>query len=181
MQQGNILIFPTEILTFQFNTEEIRPLIDEVISKKDDIKKINSIYDNHGGVGDYHTDYMDPVKLYEYEKLMFLISNYFQNNNNPFLIKNYWTAIYSLSGLHNKHIHANFVRGNEENYSSVLYLTSMGETKFYNPNPTCIHDHATIASEVGKLIFFPSNLLHSAENLIDGERIIISANIKLKR
>ena len=57
----------------------------------------------------------------------------------------------------------------------------MGETKFYNPNPTCIHDHATIASEVGKLIFFPSNLLHSAENLIDGERIIISANIKLKR
>ena len=174
MQHGNILIFPTEILTFQFNKEEIRPLIDEVVSKKEEIKKINSIYDNHGGIGDYHT-----VKLIEYEKLMFLILHYFQNNNNSFLMKNYWTAIYSLSGLHNKHIHANFVRGNEENYSSVLYLTAMGETKFYNSNPTCIHDHATVASEVGKLIFFPSNLLHSGENLIDGERIIISSNLSI--
>ena len=45
MQHGNILIFPTEILTFQFNKEEIRPLIDEVVSKKEEIKKINSIYE----------------------------------------------------------------------------------------------------------------------------------------
>ena len=118
MQHGNILIFPTEILTFQFNKEEIRPLIDEVVSKKEEIKKINSIYDNHGGIGDYHTDYMDPVKLIEYEKLMFLILHYFQNNNNSFLMKNYWTAIYSLSGLHNKHVHANFVRGRKTNIFS---------------------------------------------------------------
>ena len=181
MQQDKVLIFPTEILTFQFNTEEIRPLIDEVVSKKHEIKKTNSIYNNHGGVGDYFTDFMDPVKLVEYEKLMFIVANFFNNNNNPFIMKNYWTAIYNLSGLHNKHIHANFVKGDEENYSSVLYLTSMGETKFYNPNPTCIHDEAIMASKVGKLIFFPSNLLHSAENHVDGERIIISANIKLKR
>jgi len=102
MQHGNILIFPTEILTFKFNKEEIRPLIDEVVNKKDDIKKINSIYNNHGGVGNYHTDYMDPVKLIEYEKLMHVVANFFVNNNSPFVMKNYWTAIYNLSGLHSR-------------------------------------------------------------------------------
>ena len=43
MQHGNILLFPTEILTFKFNVDEIRPLINEVVGKKDQIKKINSI------------------------------------------------------------------------------------------------------------------------------------------
>lgn len=34
MQHGNILLFPTEILTFKFNVDEIRPLINEVVGKK---------------------------------------------------------------------------------------------------------------------------------------------------
>ena len=181
MQHGNILLFPTEILTFKFNVDEIRPLINEVTSKKNEIKKINSIYSNNGGSGDYYTDFSDPIKLFEYEKLMLSIANYFHSNNTPFFMKNYWTAVYNLKGLHDKHVHTNFVKGEDANYSSVLYLTNMGETLFHNPNPTCIQNQTTIASEVGKLIFFPSNLLHSAENPVEGERIIISSNVIIKR
>jgi hypothetical protein len=179
MQKSNLLIFSTEIFTFQFNTEEIRPLINEILEKKEQIKKISCIYDNHGGIGNYYTDFKDPVKLVEYEKLMFLIATYFHNKNNSFFMSSYWSAIYNLGGLHNKHIHSNFVRGSQNNYSSVLYLTSLGATKFYNSNSTSTQDDAVINSEVGKLIFFPSNLLHSAENLTQGERIIISSNIRI--
>ena len=57
MQHGNILLFPTEILTFKFNVDEIRPLINEVVGKKDQIKKINSIYNKNGGQDDYYTDF----------------------------------------------------------------------------------------------------------------------------
>ena len=181
MQHGNILLFPTEILTFKFNVDEIRPLINEVVGKKDQIKKINSIYNKNGGQDDYYSDFSDPVKLFEYEKLMLSVSNYFHGNNIPFFMKNYWTAIYHLSGLHDKHVHTNFVKGEDANYSSVLYLTNMGETLFHNPNPTCIYDNEFVKSEVGKLIFFPSNLLHSAENFIKGERMIISSNVILRR
>ena len=33
MQIGNIQLFPTDVFTFQFNFEEVKPLLDEVLSK----------------------------------------------------------------------------------------------------------------------------------------------------
>ena len=66
---------------------------------------------------------------------------------------------------------------NHVNYSSVLYLTSEGGTDFYSPNPTSTEGVYTVKSEVGKMIIFPSNLLHGViYNDNKNERMIISAN-----
>ena len=69
--------------------------------------------------------------------------------------------------------------GIQENFSSVLYLTDHGGTRFYSPNHTSQEHEYFEKSEVGKLIFFPSTLLHDGNNFDVGERIIISSNIAI--
>ena len=66
MQIGNIQLFPTDIFTFQFNFEEVKPVLDEVLNKEKEIKKISKLYPGHGGIGVYSTDFNQPVKLFEY-------------------------------------------------------------------------------------------------------------------
>ena len=41
-------VFPTEIKIFQFNISEMQPLIDEVLSKKKEIKKISDVFSDNG-------------------------------------------------------------------------------------------------------------------------------------
>jgi AAA+ ATPase superfamily predicted ATPase len=177
MQLNKFDIFPTEIISFQFNTEEIQPLIDEISKNKKKIKQISDFYNNVGGVGKYYTDYENPTKLHEYEKLMMMIGNYFINNKKTFNIQNYWSAIYFENSIHETHNHVNFIKEKTHNYSTVLYLSNIGGTKFFSSNNTSLIDDITISSRVGKIIFFPSNLLHSGINNEKGERIIISSNI----
>ena len=153
MQIGNIQLFPTDVFTFQFNFEEVKPLLNEVLSKE----------------------------LFEYEKLLQIVGNHFVNaRHKKFLLNNYWTAFYKKGGFHGKHIHSNFIDGCDHNYSSVLYLTELGGTRFLSPNPTSIYNTAHIDSKVGLLIFFPSNLLHEAMMDQEGERIIISSNVVIR-
>ena len=181
MQIGNIQLFPTDVFTFQFNFEEVKPLLDEVLSKEKEIKKISKLYSGHGGIGVYSTDFNQPVKLFEYEKLLQIVGNHFVNaRHKNFLLNNYWTAFYKKGGFHGKHIHSNFINGCDHNYSSVLYLTELGGTRFLSPNPTSIYNTAHIDSKVGLLIFFPSNLLHEAKMDQEGERIIISSNVVIR-
>ena len=71
------------------------------------------------------------------------------------------------------------IKEKTHNYSTVLYLSNTGGTKLFNPNPTSYIDDILISSEVGKIIFFPSNLLHSGINNQKGERIIISSNVEI--
>ena len=91
MKLENLTIFPTEIKVFRFNIPQIQPIIDEVLSKKDQIKQRSDIYSNHGGVGEseYITDYKNPVKLHEFEKLMMIVGSYFAPQNNFFHVNYY--------------------------------------------------------------------------------------------
>ena len=176
MQQNkNLELFSTKVFVFQFTNEEIEPLINEVLFKKEEIKKRSQIFSNHGGVGDYYSDYNNPVQLHEYEKLMYSMVNQFKN----FKVDRYWTAFYNKNSIHDKHSHANFINGATNNFSSILYLSSIGGTTFYSPNLTSMENEFDLHSEVGKFVIFPSNLLHKGENRLDGERIIISSNIQI--
>ena len=189
MKLENLTIFPTEIKVFRFNIPQIQPIIDEVLSKKDQIKQRSDIYSNHGGVGEseYITDYKNPVKLHEFEKLMMIVGSYFAPQNNFFHVNYYWTAFYGKNVLHDTHMHGNFndKKRLTHNFSSVLYLTENGGTTFYSPNLTSNVDDYLIKSEVGKFIMFPHNLFHNGNNRAEmhgGEnqnRFIISANIEL--
>ena len=178
MQLNKFDIFPTEIISFKFNKEEIQPLMDEISKKKKKIKQASAFY-NEKQIGKYFTDYLNPTKLHEYEKLMMMVGNYFINNNKTFNIRTYWSAIYLQGSMHQTHNHVNFIKNKTHNYSTILYLSNIGGTKFFNSNSTSAIDDITILSEVGKLIFFPSNLLHNGTNDEQGERIVISSNVEI--
>ena len=177
MQLQNFNLFPTEIYSFKFSPQEIQPLLDEVSLKEKKIKEVSKYFNEMGGVNNYYTDYGNPVKLQEYEKLMMILGNFFMNKNKTFNIVNYWTAYYKDTSYHETHTHHDMLKNNLNNYSSVLYLTNGGGTKFYSSNYTSSQLNELIKSEVGKIIFFPSNLLHSGINNQSGKRIIISSNI----
>lgn len=177
MQLQNFNLFPTEIYSFKFSLQEIQPLLDEILLKEKKIKEVSKYFNKTGGVNNYHTDYANPVKLHEYEKLMIMLSNFFTNKNKTFNVVNYWTAFYKDTSYHEAHTHQNSLENNLNNYSSVLYLTDNGGTKFFSSNYTSIQKNELVKSEVGRIIFFPSNLLHSGINNQNGERIIISSNI----
>ena len=174
-QDKNLELFPTKIFVFKFTNKEIEPLINEVLLKKEEIKKRSLVFSNHGGVGDYYSDYNNPIPLHEYEKLMYSMVNRF----NTFNVFEYWTAFYNKNSVHDTHKHANFLNGGTNNFSSILYLSAIGGTTFHSPNLTSMEDQFDLPSEVGKFIIFPSNLLHKGENYHDGERIIISSNIQI--
>ena len=79
MQLKNFNLFPTEIYSFTFALQEIQPLLNEISLKEKQIKEVSKYFNKTGGVNNYHTDYANPVKLHEYEKLMMMLSNFFTN------------------------------------------------------------------------------------------------------
>lgn len=179
-------IFSVPIKSFQFLKEEITPLLDEYQEKRETIIKRSSFYvqgTSSGAeqdVSDYATDYQNPVKLHEYEKLMMMIGKYFDNQNYNFQLTNYWTAIYNSKGYHKEHCHNN---GSQymppaNNFASVLYLTSIGGTEFQSPHAMSAEYEYSIQSKVGLLVIFPSSLIHSAPSSNStNERVCISGNM----
>ena len=179
MKINDINLFITNIKVIEFSITEITPVIEEVLNNKKEIKKRSKIYSKAGGLGNYLTDFKNPVKIIEYEKLMLMIGNFFANKGYNFTVNRYWTALYNNNSFHPMHTHCYPLdEKNHVNYSSVLYLTSEGGTDFYSPNPTSTEGVHTVKSEVGKMIIFPSNLLHGViYNDNKNERMIISANL----
>ena len=173
-------LFSTEFRTFKFSISEIDELITEVLNKKNQIKEISSLFNSNNQKTNYYTDYKKPVKLYEYEKIINILHNLYLNEGKSFNVKQYWTAFYGDNCIHTTHMHRNIQDiKQQENFSSVLYLTDHGGTRFYSPNHTSQEHEYFEKSEVGKLIFFPSTLLHDGNNFDVGERIIISSNIAI--
>ena len=169
-------VFPQEFFGFRFPEKAIIPLYNEVMEKKNEIKKISEMHDYPSA--DYWTDYDYPVKLYEFEKLIpENVSEYFKDLKCTCVI--YWTAIYGKYGMHPPHVHAEYLFGKKvKNFSCVLYLTNVGSTIFYNPNIHSATEHNfQIKSQLGKMIMFPVNILHTSNpHNLDKEKIIISAN-----
>jgi hypothetical protein len=175
MQHSKEHIFPTIIRRFRFDNDEIKPLLDEVLEKKQKIKDVSYYY--NGTISDnYFTDYKKPVKFREYEILIDKIITEYKKDNFLFNLNYYWTAIYGKGSRHDPHHH----RSISENYSSILYLNNYGETTFLSPNHTGEYDYYKEKAEVGKLVIFPADLWHYVEYQGLGERIIISSNFSIQ-
>ena len=166
-------VFPTLFYEFDFSVQDqIAPLVEEIQDKKNEIKKY--------GEDDYWTDYTNPIKLLEYEKLIDKISFEFLPKMMCTHIE-HWTAIYGERGYHMTHNHIkNLYDSPECNMSSILYLSDIGYTEFFNPRLSADEIHFSLdqPSIVGKMIMFPSHILHHAmaHKQEEKERIIVSSN-----
>ena len=176
-------LFPILFYEFQWTEDEIRPLLEEVQNKKETIKeRFNPHSSTDELVEDYWTDYSVPVKILEYEKLVEKISTGFlpelQCNHDS-----YWTAIYGERGYHSTHKHIGpLYQSIDSNMSSVLYLSNIGRTHFFNPSQIGVnHQELDIQSEVGKMFIWPAHLLHgvSPHGKKNEERIVISSNWRI--
>ena len=175
MKFEKVEYFPTYFFELIWTEEEIIPLLKEVQEKKEEIKAKNNVE-----TGDYWTDYSDTVDLLEYEKIIEKVSTYCLHFKLEYSHIEYWTAIYGEKGYHASHNHNGslFERKNP-NMSSILCLSDIGETQFRNPYQSDqYHPELTIPSRVGKMIIFPSHILHTAHphGKKNEERIIISSN-----
>ena len=179
-------VFPTLFYEFIFSQDEIIPLCKEMENKKEKIKKL---YSDEFVMMDYWTDYRNPITLLEYEKLIQKIPSQFisqqltcehDKKNSQYV---YWTAIYGERGYHETHNHnESFYDILHCNMSSILYLSDIGHTEFFNPRQSDeIHSSCRIPSKMGKMIMFPSHMLHRAlpHGKKDAERIIVSSNWRL--
>jgi hypothetical protein len=175
MQHSKEDIFPTTILRFKFNDDEIKPLLKEMKEKKQIVKDTSFYYDESPS-NNYFTDFKNPTKLREYEILMSFISSDYNKNGFAFNMSEYWTAIYGAESSHNPHNHQSVFY----NYSSILYLSNNGQTSFLSPNNTSEYSYYNEKAEVGKIVIFPSALWHYVEYKESKERIIISSNIQIK-
>ena len=182
--------FPVLFYEFIFSQDEIIPLCEEMENKKDEIKKrYNDEFEF--GIPDYWTDYVNPIKLLEYEKLMqkipprFISEQLNCEHDKRGSQDMYWSAIYGKRGYHETHKH------NESlyviphcNMSSILYLSDIGGTEFFNPRSSSdeIHSSLFVPSKIGMMIMFPSHILHRAlsHGKKDAERIIVSSNWQLQ-
>ena len=161
-------IFAATLQIFQFTNEEIKPLIDEVNSKKNLITKTKSSHN-------YFTDFRNPIQLYEYEKLINEVANKYSDEGLSLNLLNYWTAVYGNHSIHGAHQHDSM----GVNFSTVLYLTNGGATTFLSPHNATNQRVYDEESVIGKLIIFPSTLWHHASYSENQERIIISSNIQI--
>ena len=161
-------LFAATLQIFQFNNEEMKPLIDEVHSKKNLITKTPSSHN-------YYTDYKNPTQLYEYEKLINEVAKKYSNEGLTLNLLNYWTAVYGNNSTHGAHQHDSM----NVNFSTVLYLTNGGATTFLSPHNATNQRVYDEESTIGKLIIFPSTLWHHATYSGDLERIIISSNVQI--
>ena len=106
-------------------------------------------------------------------------------------IDNMW-AIINIGGSANlRHQHGN------STISGAYYVRApenSGDIVFYDPRPAAVYSHPTVTNpnllnaqingikpKEGALVLFPSYLDHSVnENLSNGERIVISFNIRIQ-
>ena len=168
--------FPTLFYEVNWTEDEILPLLKEVQEKKEKIKiKGNSETD------DYWTDYSVQEKLFEYEKLIEKVS-FSPKLQYSHIV--YWTAIYGEKGYHASHNHnGSLFEQIDPNMSSILYLSDIGGTQFRNPYQSDQnHQLLYMPSKVGKMIIFPSHILHTAppHGIKNEERIIISSNWRVQ-
>lgn len=157
----------------------LKDIMSEIQSKRSDIETLSRMFE-HQDVKNYATDFRFPVQIKAFESLMDDIKAMFKEDGYNFDLKTYWTAIYNDTAIHNMHIHKYSVH-DEINYSGILYLTDIGETMFYSPNPTAQQLEYCEYSQAGKIVMFPSNIPHwvNQHKQSDCERVVMSFNFSL--
>ena len=187
MKMKIVEVFPTLFYDFEFSQDQIRPLCEEIQDKKEELKR--RYYNDHHTLSnhsepildDYWTDYVNPITFPTYEKIVReeILSRFLPEMKCKHLV--YWTAIYGEKGYHGLHSHNLSLHDDGIiNMSSILYLSDIGHTVFYNPRQGTdeIQRSIEIRSVVGKMVMFPSHILHVANphGKTGKERVIMSSN-----
>jgi|TARA_E500000318_G_scaffold40515_1_gene38796 hypothetical protein len=175
-------IFPTNIFVFDFDVDEVSSVISDFIIDEENMKRVDNNNPNNGSCGSYYTDFYNPCTNKAYEKLLDNIYYFFQERKMNATLIAYWSAVYIDHAMHSAHVHSSKMRPNFDNcnYSSVLCLSDLGETRFLSSN-NCSDDVDYIySSKVGRMLVFPSNLFHDASSNKTGIRRIISSNLEIK-
>tara|TARA_Y100000310_G_C20525096_1_gene735595 strand:+ start:450 stop:1025 length:576 start_codon:yes stop_codon:yes gene_type:complete len=174
-------VFPILFYEFIFSQDQIIPLCKEIQDKKKIIKKRHDDQpiNPEDEVVDYWTDFNDPIKLLEYEKLIEEISSQFLPEMDCKHVI-HWSAIYGKRGWHGTHSHNPLLYDFSScNMSSILYLSDIGHTDFFNPRQSDeLYRTMSWPSKKGRMTMFPSHILHHAmpHGKKDEERIIVSSN-----
>jgi len=157
----------------------LKDIMSEIQDNRSEIETLSRMFE-HQDIKNYATDFRFPVRIKAFESLMENIKVMFKEDGYNFDLKTYWTAIYNDTAIHNMHIHK-FSVLDEINYSGILYLSDIGETMFYSPNPTSQQLQYCEYSEAGKIIMFPSNIPHwvTQHKQSDCERVVMSFNFSL--
>ncbi len=187
MKMKMVEVFPTLFYDFDFPQDQIRPLCEEIQDKKEELKK--RYYNDHHTLAthseplsdDYWTDYINPITFPTYEKIVReeIPSRFLPEISCKHL--EHWTAIYGEKGYHGLHNHNPTLHVEDSiNMSSILYLSDIGHTLFFNPRQGTdeIQRCIEIRSVVGKMVMFPSHILHivNPHGKTGKERVIMSSN-----
>lgn len=177
---NSIDLFATKFFEFFIDRVDVYNIINDILRNKEQIKIISSTTQQQSDEV-YKTDYFDPIKIDSFDFAIEKVNKEFRKFNMNYQIHNYWTAIYNDSGFHGMHNHLE-TSVDQHNYSGILYLSAIGHTTFFSNAPSSFHKKATINSDIGKVIFFPSDLPHCYEpvNSSNNERYIIAFNGSLK-
>ena len=180
MNAFKLNIFPTQLFVFDFDDKDIEPVVKETIKLESQIKICNYLTPENGMFGNGYTDWSNPIRNKEYEKLLLKVAHELLLKKYKFDIEKYWHSFYIGRSVHQAHIHSSMMRHNFDftNYSSILSLTDLGQTRFLSSNHSSDEVDCEIKSQKGRLIIFPSNLMHDAENT-EGKRMIIAANMSI--
>ena len=170
------LWFPTPIFKFTLPYEVATKILDEVLEKHSEIYR-NSIINRDDATQDYGTDYGHNIQIECFEKIVESIKNFFHEMNMNFEMKEYWNVFYDSSTFHTAHGHNKNVF-DIFNYSGILYLSNFGETEFYAPFTNVRETRHIERSEFGKIIMFPSTIIHSVpcHNNVKQTRRVIAFN-----
>ena len=174
-----IELFPSTLIEYRIDKEPLINLMKEIESHRDDMR-LYSLARQEQDVSEYITDYPKNFPLPTFLEIFDSIKNDAFENGLVLELIQYWTAIYTGKGYHEKHNHrSNYL--DKTNYSGILYLSDIGRTLLFSPNPTSIASSHRIQSEFGKIILFPSTVIHEVENHKQDmtERCVVAFNMEV--
>ena len=170
-------LFPTRLFTFKIEDEKLlEDITYEVYQNKDRMKAVSWANEvtNHE---DFIVDFKSPQKVESFEIVAKQIQNHFIDMGMKYELTKYWTALYKKYSVFEMHDHFTHML-QRNNYSGILYLTNVGGTQFFTHNASSFEKNATVHSEYGRVLVFPSSLPHQVITHWDSdvERCVISFN-----
>lgn len=184
-------LFPCELLELKYedfeNCNDLIKYIQHHVEKYKYAYQQNVGEENVGKI--YYTNFFTEVTDERIESCLNKFKQFICDSFKEFEIQcnisNCWFAVYDKNAVHLPHIHSTDIGPklglhSPGQYSGILYLTSIGDTIFYSPNALSRDMTFNSQSTFGKVIIFPSQLIHSVgPHNQDVLRYVISFNMSL--
>lgn len=176
-------LFPTMFYETHISHDLCFSVLNEIKSKQSQIDMISEATQIQP-VSDYSTDFMHSIRIETFwNDVVPTLQNEMRKIN--FRMENIqpWVACYTgPCGYHPIHNHEHGYDG-RLHYSAILYLTSVGTTDFFTMGSSAHQYRHSEASQLGKVIFFPSILPHQyrSDHFDGNARYVLPFNCELFR